>query len=63
MARFTSDQISLALDKKGFVARAEAIEFLREMAIRMAVGHWSAGARVRGTGPDVLHPVRPVLVG
>jgi L-rhamnose isomerase len=43
MARFTPDQMSFALSKKGYMARAESIEFLKTMGIKHAVGHWSAG--------------------
>jgi xylose isomerase len=43
MARFTKDQIGYALARKTPLARAEAIEFLKALDIRMSVGHWSAG--------------------
>lgn len=43
MARFTADQIAFAQSKKGPMARAESIEFLKTLDIKMSVGHWSAG--------------------
>lgn len=43
MARFTPDQLAFAQSRKGYLGRAEAIEFLKTMDIRMSVGHWSAG--------------------
>ena len=43
MPRFTADQIAFALSQRGAMARAEAIEFLKALDIRMSVGHWSAG--------------------
>jgi len=43
MTRFTADQVAFAASKKHYMARDEAIEFLKGMDIRMSVGHWSAG--------------------
>ena len=43
MTRFTADQAAFAASKKGYMDRAESIEFLKAMDIRMSVGHWSAG--------------------
>jgi L-rhamnose isomerase len=43
MTRFTTDQLSFAAGKQRYLARAEAIEFLRAMDIKYSVGHWSAG--------------------
>ena len=43
MLRFTSDQIAFAQSKRGAMGRAEAIEFLKALDLRMSVGHWSAG--------------------
>lgn len=43
MTRFTKDQIGYALARRTPLARAEAIEFLKALDIRMSVGHWSAG--------------------
>jgi L-rhamnose isomerase len=43
MPRFTPDQVRFALSKAGVMGRAEAIEFLKALDIKMSVGHWSAG--------------------
>ena len=43
MARFDRDQLAFAASKHGYMGRAESIEFLKTMNIRMSVGHWSAG--------------------
>ena len=43
MARFDRDQLAFAASKHGYMDRAESIEFLKTMDIRMSVGHWSAG--------------------
>jgi len=43
MPRFTADQVRLALSKTRAMDRAESIEFLKALDIRMSVGHWSAG--------------------
>jgi len=43
MTRFTDDHIAYARSCKAPLDRAAAIEFLRELDIRMSVGHWSAG--------------------
>lgn len=43
MARFTADQIAFARSQTGYLGRAQAIEFLKTMDIKMSVGHWSAG--------------------
>ena len=67
MPRFTSDQLAFAAAKQRYMARDEAIEFFETMQINYSVGHWSAdeleAARRKGTGPDVLDIVSPVLVG
>ena len=41
--RFTSEQLAFAASKRAYMGRAESIEFLKTMDIRMSVGHWSAG--------------------
>jgi len=43
MPRFTPDQVRLALATKSPMGRAEAIQFLKALDIKMSVGHWSAG--------------------
>ena len=43
MRRFTSDQLAFAASKRAYMGRDESIEFLKQMDIRMSVGHWSAG--------------------
>jgi L-rhamnose isomerase len=43
MPRFTADQVRLALATPGPMGRAQAIEFLKALDIKMSVGHWSAG--------------------
>ena len=43
MSRFTSDQLAFAAAKQRYMARDEAIEFLKTMRINYSVGHWSAG--------------------
>jgi xylose isomerase len=43
MPRFTPDQIAFAVGTRVPMGRAEAIEFLKALDIRMSVGHWSAG--------------------
>ena len=43
MPRFTPDQMAFAATKQRYLARDEAIDFLRRMDIKFSVGHWSAG--------------------
>lgn len=43
MSRFTRDQLAFAASKRAYMGRDEAIDFLRQMDLRMSVGHWSAG--------------------
>jgi len=43
MDRFDRDQLAYASAIKGYMGRAEAIEFLETMGIKISVGHWSAG--------------------
>ena len=41
MARFTPDQFAFAASRRHYLNRDDAIDFLKQMDIRMAVGHWS----------------------
>jgi sugar phosphate isomerase/epimerase len=41
--RFTDEQLAFAASKQAYMGRDESIEFLKQMDIRMSVGHWSAG--------------------
>jgi len=43
MTRFTDDQLAYARSCTAPLNRAAAITFLKELDIRMSVGHWSAG--------------------
>ncbi|HSL70277.1 MAG TPA: TIM barrel protein [Longimicrobiales bacterium] len=43
MPRFSPEQIDFASSLQGPLDRPAAIEFLKELDIRMSVGHWSAG--------------------
>jgi len=43
MTRFTDDHLAYARSCKTPLDRAAAIAFLKELDIRMSVGHWSAG--------------------
>jgi xylose isomerase len=59
MERFTGDQIAFAAAKRGYMARAEAIEFLDAMDVRMSVGHWSAGDFCDRFAPPGYHSDDP----
>ena len=59
MPRFTADQLGFAASKKAFLARAEALEFLRAMDIRHSVGHWSAGDFCDRFAPPGYHSDDP----
>ena len=61
MPRFTAEQLGFALSKKAFLARAEAIEFLRTMDIRHSVGHWSAGDFCDRFAPPGYHSDDPAF--
>jgi xylose isomerase len=61
MTRFTKDQIDYALARKAPLARAEAIEFLKTMDIRMSVGHWSAGEFFDRFAPVGYHSDDPAF--
>lgn len=59
MPRFTSEQLSFAASKRGYMGRDESIEFLKHMDIRMSVGHWSAGDFCDRFAPPGYHSDDP----
>jgi len=59
MSRFTTDQIGFALSQPGYMERAEALDFLQRMEIRMSVGHWSAGDFCDRFAPPGYHSDDP----
>jgi L-rhamnose isomerase len=59
MTRFTADQMAFAASKRGYMGRAEAIEFLRAIDIRHSVGHWSAGDFCDRFAPPGYHSDDP----
>ncbi|OFW04040.1 MAG: hypothetical protein A3H96_08660 [Acidobacteria bacterium RIFCSPLOWO2_02_FULL_67_36] len=61
MTRFTADQAAFAASKKGYMDRAESIEFLKAMDIRMSVGHWSAGDFCDRFAPPGYHSDDPAF--
>jgi L-rhamnose isomerase len=61
--RFTPDQLRFALSRTGPLGRAEAIEFLRTMDVRMSVGHWSAGDFCDRFAPPGYHSDDPSFRG
>jgi len=61
MPRFSPDQVRFALSKTGAMGRAEAIEFLKELDIRMSVGHWSAGDFCDRFAPPGYHSDDPAF--
>ena len=61
MPRFTPDQVRFALSKAGAMGRAEAIEFLKALDIKMSVGHWSAGDFCDRFAPPGYHSNDPAF--
>jgi len=61
MPRFTPDQVRYALSKAGAMCRAEAIEFLKALDIKMSVGHWSAGDFCDRFAPPGYHSNDPTF--
>jgi xylose isomerase len=59
MSRFTPEQLAFAQTKTTYMGRAEAIEFLRTMDIKMSVGHWSAGDFCDRFAPPGYHSDDP----
>jgi len=59
MMRFTADQMAFAARRSGYLGRAESIEFLKTMDIRMSVGHWSAGDFCDRFAPPGYHSDDP----
>jgi len=59
MPRFTAEQVGIALSKTGAMGRAESIEFLKALDIRMSVGHWSAGDFCDRFAPPGYHSNDP----
>jgi xylose isomerase len=59
MARFTSDQLAFAAEKKAYMGRGESIEFLKALNIRHSVGHWSAGDFCDRFAPPGYHSDDP----
>jgi xylose isomerase len=59
MPRFSADQLSFAASKQAYMGREESIEFLKQMDIRMSVGHWSAGDFCDRFAPPGYHSDDP----
>ncbi|HEX9691031.1 MAG TPA: TIM barrel protein [Gemmatimonadales bacterium] len=59
MTRFSEDQLAFARSKRAYMDRAESIEFLRTMDIKMSVGHWSAGDFYDRFAPPGYHSDDP----
>ncbi len=54
MTRFSRDQLAFARSQTAYLDRARSIEFLKQMDIKMSVGHWSAGDFCRPLCPARL---------
>ena len=59
MSRFSADQLAYAAAQSGYLDRAQSIEFLKTMDIRMSVGHWSAGDFCDRFAPPGYHSDDP----
>ena len=59
MTRFSDDQLAFAASRDGYLDRAQSIEFLTTMDIRMSVGHWSAGDFCDRFAPPGYHSNEP----
>jgi xylose isomerase len=59
MTRFSADQLAHAQSLSGYMGRAESIEFLKAMDIRMSAGHWSAGDFCDRFAPPGYHSDDP----
>jgi L-rhamnose isomerase len=59
MTRFSDDQLAYAAGRTGYLDRAQSIEFLKTMSIRMSVGHWSAGDFCDRFAPPGYHSNEP----
>ena len=59
MRRFSADQLAFAASKQRYMDRAESIEFLGAMHIRMSAGHWSAGDFCDRFAPPGYHSDDP----
>lgn len=61
MARFTQDQLDHAASLTAPLDREGAIRFLKDLDIRMSVGHWSAGDYVDRFAPLGYHSDDPTF--
>lgn len=61
MTRFTAEQLDYAAAKTAYMDRAESIEFLGTMGIKMSVGHWSAGDFCDRFAPPGYHSDDPAF--
>src|SRR5688572_12379802 len=59
MSRFSADQLDYAARRTSYLDRAQSIEFLKTMDIRMSVGHWSAGDFCDRFAPPGYHSDDP----
>ena len=63
MTQFTAEQLAFARSRTGYMDRAQAIEFLRVMDIKLSVGHWSAGDFCDRFAPPGYHSDDPSFKG